>query len=260
MLPRCKIIPAIFIAACLAAPSPSHADTVEYRFKVESSEFRTMPVGKRIAYWAESFVGRPYDTDPLGRYVRKERIIADDAVDCMYLTFRAVELALSRVPEDAVENALNLRFLHRGELNEDRVVNYDDRFQYGEDMIDSGKWGKEITSELGRTEKIKGSRGRKEVVIIPRGELLKITGEWDAMSLQDGDIIFFIKAPEKRIVGEIVGHIGIVTVKEGVPYLIHASGTKKGDASPGGGSVKSVMFSGYIEKMKFIGVRVTRFK
>lgn len=219
-----------------------------------------MPIGKRIAYWAESFVGTPYDTDPLGRYVRKEKITSDDAVDCMYLTFRAVELALSREPEEAEEKALDLRFLHRGELSEKRVVNYDDRFQYGEDMIDSGKWGKEITAELGRTEKIKGSRGRKEVVIIPRDELVRITSEWDAMPLQNGDIVFFIKAPSMRVVGEIVGHIGIVTLKEGVPYLIHASGTKKGDTSSGGGSVKSVMLSGYIEKMKFIGVRVTRFK
>ncbi|MEK7851394.1 MAG: hypothetical protein AAB275_05890, partial [Deltaproteobacteria bacterium] len=106
----------------------------------------------------------------------------------------------------------------------------------------------------------KGSRGREEVAVIPRDELIKITSEWDAMSLQDGDIIFFIKAPTSRVVGEIVGHIGIVTVKEGVLYMIHASGTKKSDASPGGGSVKSVMLSGYIEKMKFIGVRATRFK
>lgn len=217
-----------------------------------------MPVGKRIAHWAEAFIGTPYDIDPLGIYVRKERIIADDAVDCMYLTFRAVELALSRMPEEAVEKALDLRFITKGKMEGNRVINYSDRFQYGEDMIDSGKWGKEVTSELGNTEKIRGSRGRDEVIIIPKDELLKITK--DAVSLRDGDIIFFIKAPEKRVVGEIVGHIGIVTIKEGVPYLVHASGTKKDNSSPSGGSVKSVMLSGYIEKMRFIGARISRFQ
>ena len=42
-----------------------------------------MPVGERIAFWAEKFIGTPYDTDPLGDYVRREVIVADERVDCM---------------------------------------------------------------------------------------------------------------------------------------------------------------------------------
>ena len=52
-----------------------------------------LPLGKRIVYWAGRFIGTPYDTDPLGLYVRTNRIVADEKADCMYLTFRAVELA-----------------------------------------------------------------------------------------------------------------------------------------------------------------------
>lgn len=259
MLPRSKIIITFLAAACLAAPCPSFADSITSKFSIHSSVFREKPVGKRISYWAEAFIGTPYDTDPLGRYVREERIVADDAVDCMYLTFRAVELALSRTPEESVEKALDLRFQSRGKLDGERVVNYDERFQYGEDMIDSGKWGTEITSDIGRTEKIKGSRGRDEVTIISKKEFLKISmGVYPV--LHDGDIVFFIKSPEKRVVGEIVGHIGIISNKAGTPYLIHASGTKKNSTSPGGGAVKSVMLSGYLENMQFVGVRVMRFQ
>jgi hypothetical protein len=265
MLPRCKLISIIFIAACLTASSPGIADTVDPRLRDTGKDvwpyaLTEKSMGQRIAYWAEAFLGTPYDTDPLGRYVREEKIVVDDAVDCMYLTFRSVELALSRTPEEAIENALNLRFHGKGKLEGDRVTNYDDRFQYGEDMIDSGKWGKEITSEIGETMRIKGSRGRDEVVIFPKGGFLKIVGAQHAVPLQDGDIVFFIKAPEKRAVGEIVGHIGIVSIKEGIPYLIHAGGTKKNDSSEGGGKVVSVRLLEYIEKMRFVGVRVTRFQ
>ena len=52
------------------------------------------PLGEKIAFWAEKFLGTPYDRDPLGEYVTRAAIEADEKVDCMYLTFRAVELAL----------------------------------------------------------------------------------------------------------------------------------------------------------------------
>ncbi|MGD0282265.1 MAG: hypothetical protein ABSB95_07890, partial [Dissulfurispiraceae bacterium] len=96
--------------------------------------------GERIAVFAERFVGTPYDTDPLGTYVRQAVIVADEKVDCMYLVFRAVELALSSSPAEAVQAALQKRFHTKGVVTDGKVVNYDDRFAYGEDMISSGKW------------------------------------------------------------------------------------------------------------------------
>lgn len=248
----------VLIFNTLSLPSLCLADITNPKPIVQDSLFKGKALGKRIAYWAEALLGTPYDTDPLGKYVREERIVVDDAVDCMYLTFRAVELAMSKTPEEAVEKALNLRFISKGKLEGDRVVNYDDRFQYGEDMIDSGKWGMEITSELGKIKKIKGSRGRDEVAVLPKEEFLKIAEARDD-ALQDGDILFFIKAPEKRVVGEIVGHIGIITIKEGIPYMVHAGGSKANAKSKGFGRVKSVRLLEYAEKMGFIGVRITRF-
>jgi hypothetical protein len=207
-------------------------------------------IGERIAFWAEKFVGTPYDTDPLGEYVSKAAIVADDRVDCMYLAFRAVELALSHTPEEAIQIALEKRFHSKGILKEGKVMNYDDRFEYGEDMISSGKWGREITSEIGKTFRIKGSRTTDFADILSSDELLRNAG-----GLKTGDLIFFIKRPEERRVEEIVGHIGIIKVEQGREvYLIHASGIKGK-----GGVVKKILLTEYLSQMPFIGAKITRF-
>ncbi len=223
----------------------------------EIQRFQTLlkskPAGERIAFWAEKFVGVPYDQDPRGEYVSRAAIVSDERVDCMYLTFRAVELALSGTPEEAVQTALERRFHSKGILKEGRVINYEDRFEYGEDMIESGKWGREITSQLGRMMKIGGSRGKDSVDILSTDALMQ-----GMRRLKSGDLIFFAKELGKREVGEIIGHIGIVKVvgtgKQGDIFLIHASGTKGK-----GGVVKKARLKEYLLKMPFIGVKVTRF-
>jgi hypothetical protein len=210
--------------------------------------------GERIAFWAEKFLGIPYDRDPRGAYVTRAQIVADDEVDCMYLTFRSVELALSRTPEEAIQVALDRRFQTRGILQDGKVLNYDDRFQYGEDMIRSGKWGKEITSRVGRTARIRGSRGYEFYEVLPPHEMAR-----KKERLRSGDILFFFKIPEKRVVEEGVGHMGIVKVErndsEKKIFLIHAGGTKNA-----GGAVKKVLLVDYLSGMPFVGVKVTRFE
>jgi hypothetical protein len=210
--------------------------------------------GERLALWAEKFLGTPYDKDPQGAYVTRADIVADDAVDCMYLTFRAVELALSRTPEEAIQVALDKRFRTRGVLQEGKVVNYNDRFQYGEDMIESGKWGKEITDRVGRMARIRGSRGRDFYEVLPPHEIAR-----KRERLRSGDLLFFFKIPEKRVVEEGVGHIGAVKVEgkdsEKKVFMIHASGTKNS-----GGQVKKVLLLDYLSAMPFVGVKVTRFE
>jgi len=215
------------------------------------------PLGERIALWAEKFVGTPYDPDPLGEYVRRNVIVADDRVDCMYLSFRTVELAMSSTPEEAAVIALDKRFVDRGIPEGNGVQNYGNRFQYGEDMIESGKWGREITADIGPVIFIRGSRGRERVGMVTRESLqvLLRKPENAGMGFKNGDFVFFIKSPEKRYEGEIVGHIGIIRREGNDTYLIHASGRKMGE-----GSVRKVPFSDYIGSMPFAGIRVTRFE
>ncbi|UCG78371.1 MAG: hypothetical protein JSV21_00605 [Nitrospirota bacterium] len=222
----------------------------EAKFEELSSMVSDMSTGDRIAFWAESFVGTPYDPDPVGEYVRKGVIVADERVDCMYTTFRSVELAFSNNYSDAVANALNTRFLTHGRLDADgNVLNYEERYQYGIDMILSGKFGRNVTREIASPVSVKGERGIERVDIIAKKSALT-----NADKLRSGDIIFFVKDPSKRKVGEIIGHIGIVSVHEGGIFLIHASGNKNGN-----GEVKRVALGNYIDSMPFTGIMVTRF-
>jgi cell wall-associated NlpC family hydrolase len=215
-----------------------------------------LPLNKRIAYWAARFIGTPYDPDPLGLYVRTNRIVADEKIDCMYHAFRSVELARSTTPRQAIEEALTLRFTTKGKLADGLVTNYDMRYQYGEDMVFSDKWGKNITAVLGTVETIPGSRGRDTVDILPKKVLLTRSVQ---TQLQDGDILYWVKDPKKRSVEEIVAHLSIVHIKNGKTYLIHAAGDKDHAGRPGGGIVKEVSFEDYVRHMKFIGAFVTRF-
>ncbi|MDA8156942.1 MAG: hypothetical protein M0Z52_10935 [Actinomycetota bacterium] len=204
----------------------------------------------RIAFFARKFIGTPYDKDPLGAYVRNAEIVHDSAVDCMYHVFRSTELAFSNTPQGARREALYLRFKHMGRVDKaGKVLNYDDRFQYGEDMILSGKWGRDVTASLGKTEKMEGSRGIPFVNILPKS---LITGALPRF--KDGDIVFFVKHPKQRVVGEIIGHMGIIAVQDGTVYLVHAHGTKAR-----GGMVAKVPFGLYAKGMPFAGVMVTRF-
>jgi len=221
---------------------------------------KDLPVGERIAFFAGSFLGTPYDPDPLGEYVSKRVIVSDERVDCMYHVFRSTELALSKTPEDAETIALDLRFLTKGRLGPGgKVQNYHERFEYGEDMIRSGKWGKDITPLLGETRPLAGARGIPSVNVLPKKSI-----EAAFPGFKSGDIIFFIKDPEKRTVGEIVGHMGIIERlkrlerlgREGEElFLIHAGGSKKK-----GGAVKKVPLGDYINDMAFIGIMATRFE
>ncbi|MEO0250032.1 MAG: hypothetical protein ABIN58_11005 [candidate division WOR-3 bacterium] len=245
----------LLIAFCL----PQHALAfTDDEVRPIQARMQMLPPAERIAAWAELFVGTPYDTDPLGTYVRREVIVADDRVDCMYLTFRAMELALSATPDEAKKKALDLRFKTRGLLEGSRVVNYDERYQDGADMLDSGKYGHEITARLGRPTKIPAPPGRPEVELIPLETLRKALSR-----LETGDIIFFIKDPSRRESGEIVAHMGFVKVEsagqsEDRPptphvYLIHASGTKRR-----GGQVRKVLLDEYLSAAYHAGARVTR--
>lgn len=214
-------------------------------------EISDKPVGERIALWAERFVGTPYDPDPMGEYVTKKAIVADERVDCMYLTFRAVELALSNTPEEALDIALDKRFINRGLIRDGLVSNYEDRFQYGEDMLYSGKWGRDITPELGRLTYVMGSRGKERVTMISKGSIKR--SEKTVAALKSGDLIFFVKAVSKRHVEEIVGHIGILKKEGDSLYIIHAGGIKNK-----GGTVQKTLFADYIKSMPFIGIIVGR--
>ena len=75
---------ALFIFVLLWAQLGHALSDEEIRNK--QKELQGKPIGERIAFRTERFVGTPYDKDPLGEYVTKATIAADEKVDCMYLT------------------------------------------------------------------------------------------------------------------------------------------------------------------------------
>ena len=239
----------MFVAVfCFCQAASAFTDSEIQMLEHRAAGLRTP--GERIAFFAGAFVGTPYDPDPLGAYVSRKAIVADDRVDCMYYVFRSTELALSNTPAEARNAALDLRFLHKGKLGpRGEVLNYEDRFQYGEDMLRSGKWGRDVTSSLGKMVKVKGSRGIKYVRVLPRGRVSAALA-----GLRNGDIIYFVKDPARRSAGEIIGHMGILEIEGDKVWLLHASGSKGRD----GGAVKKVLFQGYTERMPFIGIMVGR--
>ncbi|MDH5201826.1 MAG: hypothetical protein OEZ31_09245 [Nitrospirota bacterium] len=255
------MIRVLFIIVFLSLAVPAYSFLSDEEIASFQKELQGKTVSERIAFWAEKFVGTPYDPDPLGEYVTKKVIVADERVDCMYLSFRTLELSLGKTPSEALMIALDKRFIDKGRIVDGKVVNYENRFEYGEDMLDSGKWGREITEDYGPVTEIKGSRGREKVKIISK-EALQVILVLDVNSsckckgslIHNGDMLFFIKSPDKRVADEIVGHIGIVKKEDGVLYLIHASGSKNRD-----GVVKKVLLYEYIKSMPFIGVRLSRF-
>ncbi len=204
--------------------------------------------GERIAFWAEQFIDIPYDQDPLGEYVRNNVVISDERVDCMYHAFRSVELALGKDPADSITVALDKRFHGKGLIDNGKVRNYEERFRYGEDMIESGKWGQEVTSGLGETVMIKGDRGRERIAMIRKQDIPKMLSR-----LQNGDLVYFVKDPKKRVSGEIIGHIGIIKIDAEKTYLVSAFGRKNR-----GGKVKKILLSEYSTGMPFVGIRVSR--
>jgi hypothetical protein len=242
----------IFISTLFLSTSSVFAFT-DSEIASYQKEISDRPIGDRIAIWAERFLGTPYDTDPIGDYVTKRVIVNDDRVDCMYLSFRALELALGRTPDESIEIALDKRFTTKGVLKDGYVINYDERFQYGEDMLDSGKWGVEITRDIGDLRFVNGSRGRDKVAMISRDDFLLLMDK-GRMPLKNGDFIYFVKDPGKRQGDEIIGHIGIIKREGDKLFLIHASGSKNK-----GGKVKKVLLYEYIKSMPFVGIRIGRF-
>ncbi len=241
-------LPALALMLLLAVPA--HAlQLTDPEIALMQEQMAGMPLGERIALWAERFVGTPYDPDPLGEYVRQEVIVADERVDCMYLTFRSVELALSASPGEAAALALEKRFRTEGAVKDGRVLNYEERFEYAVDMLRSGKWGADITAGFSGTVDIRGSRGVDSVRVLPREAIAE-----NSDALRSGDVIFFVKDPARRVVGEIVGHIGFIKREGRDLYLIHASGSKGR-----GGEVRKVSFEDYVGSMPFVGIMVGRF-
>ena len=229
----------------------------KYERQFKKLDNSNLSIGEKIAFYANEFVGTPYDRIPIGLYVDTKRLIADNEVDCMYLVFRTIPLALAGGDnKKAFDMACDKMFHDRCKTDTNGfVINYEDRFDYSEDMVASGKWGKSIYKPE-QMKKIIGTRMYRDFPYIPSKEFIENTKLQN--EIKKGDIVFFVKRIDLRSKSqEMIGHLGILDVVDGKIYVIHASGHKSFDKPQG--KVVKVLLIDYLKEMsKFAGIYISR--
>ena len=235
------------------------------------TEERNLPTAARVGRWARRFL----DADGIeyrfglheGGYVAEGELVHDDRQDCVSLMYRVTELARSDDHRDAVVRALRTRFAgapldsvvdDRGRVDYDRPEHLD----FSLDMIRSGNWGKDATGRL--TGAVPDSAGSSRYLAgsfmaVPETALMDV-------ELREGDIVWLVLDPHhpagaelRRKYGLVIGHIGIVIVEEGKPWLVHAASSGL-EGWYEGGTVVKVPLAVYLDRVeRYSAVMVTRF-
>ena len=229
------------------------------------------PVSYRVAAWARRFLAAPgvsYLFGPAeGGYVEQGRLVLDSRHDCVSLMYRCTELGRATAATDALDLALGTRFAG---ASPDSVVETDGRVDYDRvehldfslDMIRSGHWGLDITSSLKGAVPDSAGSSRYE----PRAFQYVPSRFLAGADLREGDIAWLVLDPTSKSgrklrdrYGLVIGHLGIVVMEQGEPWLIHAASSRLAGYYEGGTIVK-VPLAVYLSRVeKFSGVVITRF-
>lgn len=269
-------------AALSAALQPEHLERLVARNMTASVSFpesvlatnieawRALPVGERIARWAELYLERD-ETSYLfglkeGGYVAESLLVQDYKQDCVLFSYRCSELAQAASPRDAVLRALETRFA--GAVGGAVVaptggVDYDAEahLDYSLDIVRSGFWGRDVTVDIGvaQVDSVGTSR-------YPAGSFSYIpTGGLRLERFEDGDLLYFVfdesntRGRKMRAeYGLVIGHQGIARRRGADVDVIHAAiSDLAGEYS--GNRVVRVPLRTYLERVEsFKGVIVTR--
>ncbi len=226
----------------------------------------------RIGLWARRFLADP-DSEyrfglKEGGYVAEGLLISDHRQDCVSLLYRSSELARASDHEDALRLALATRFPGApldSLVDSEGRVDYErpEHLDFSLDMIRSGHWGREITTQLSgaRLDSIGSSRyAAGSFSFIPEENL-------ETIELREGDIVWFLLDPThedarklRERYGLVIGHIGLIIEEEDEILLVHAASSDLPGCYEGGRVVK-VALDVYLARVeRFAGVLVTRFE
>ena len=230
-----------------------------------------LPTAVKIGRWARRFLeseGIEYRFGLAeGGYVKEGDLVRDDRQDCVSLMYRVTELARSESSRDAVVLALNTRFAGApadsvvdaaGRVDYDRPEHLD----FSLDMIRSGHWGQDVTARLtGAKPDSAGSSRYRAGSFTTVSETALVEDE-----LKEGDIVWLVLDPAheaggklRREYGLVIGHIGMVIIEKGRPWLVHAASSDL-EGWYQGGTVVSVPLAVYLERVeRYSAVMVTRF-
>ena len=235
------------------------------------AEENNLPAAERIGLWARRFrdaQGVEYLFGLAeGGYAAAGDLVRDDRQDCVSLMYRVTELARADDHRDAVVWALRTRFAGAAPdsvVDEQGRVDYDrpEHLDFSLDMIRAGHWGRNITADLtGARPDSTGSARYPAGSFVTVPEDAMVEGE-----LREGDIVWMVLEPAhpaggklRREYGLVIGHIGIVIIEEGRPWLVHAASSGL-EGWYEGGAVVAAPLEVYLERVeKYSAVMVTRF-
>jgi hypothetical protein len=228
------------------------------------------PVSWRIGAWARRFLAAPgvsYLFGPAeGGYVAQGRLVLDTRHDCVSLMYRCSELGRSSAAIEALDLALDTRFAGApidSVIDAAGRVDYDrpEHLDFSLDMIRSGHWGEDITADLDEAMLDNTGSSRYEA-----GSFQYLpTGRVAEADLREGDIAWLVLDPAsesgrklRKKYGLVIGHLGVVIVEHGEPWLIHAASSGL-DGYYDGGTIVQVPLAVYLARVeKFSGVVITR--
>jgi hypothetical protein len=227
--------------------------------------------GEKIGRWARRYL----EADGVeylfglkeGGYVAEGDLVRDNRQDCVSLMYRVTELARAKDHRDAAAWALNTRFAGAdldSVVDELGRVNYDrpEHLDFSLDMVRSDHWGRDITPGLtgARPDSAGSSRyPAGSFITVPEAALVED-------ELREGDIAWMVLDPAHEAAGKlrweyglVIGHIGIVIIDEGRPWLVHAASSGL-EGWYEGGTVVTVPLKVYLERVeRYSAVILTRF-
>lgn len=241
---------------------------------VEDSLLRaeqSLPTAARVGLWARRFLageGIRYVFGPAADgYVAERELVRDHRQDCISLLYRCGELARARDHGDAIAVALRTRFAGApadSVVDGEGRVDYDHRshLDYSLDMIRSGHWGADVTAAVGIAAPDTVGTPRYPAGSFSYVRKADLRGE----ALREGDVAWFVldpAVPSARKLrdqhGLVIGHVGLVIVEDGQPWLVHAAVSGLSGWYEGG-TVAKVPLAEYLARVeRFAGLMVTRF-
>ena len=246
------------------------ASLPESLIAVNMAAWRELPIGERIARWAELFLQRN-ETSYLfglkeGGYVAESLLVQDYKQDCVLFSYRCSELARAASPRDAVLRALDTRFAGGRAsrvVTASGAVDYNDdaHLDYSLDIIRSGIWGRDVTEEIGVA--VRDSVGTNRY---PAGSFSYIpTRSLRLERFADGDLLYFVfdeSHPRgkkmRQEYGLVIGHQGIARRRDRDVDVIHAAISDLAGEYDGNRVVR-IPLRTYLERVEsFKGVIVTR--
>ena len=232
-------------------------------------EWQGFPVGKRIALWANLFQERGDATYLFGLkeegYVTEGLLVQDFKPDCVLFFYRCTDLARASTPREAILQGLETRFQGAATPPVDTAGRVDYKnaahLDYSLDIVRSGVWGREVTTEVGIA--VDDAVGTSRY---PANSFRYVPSSQLRMDrLQDGDHLFFVlnEASDRgqrmrQKYGLVVGHQGIVVRQGDQVYLVHAA-SKDLPGVYDGNQVVKVLLRTYLDRVEsHKGVLITR--